>query len=149
METNYSLVINENVPESYNNSVNTLSQLECSDIQKSGYDSPNRSSEDPKRSCMTEKQSSFVILIWSVFNFICYPHCGTPAIIFALLSRISTHRNDRLTAKFHYKYSLVFNIISTVMCCISFVFSIIISIIYYGYIEKYLQHANNYQHNKD
>ena len=136
METNYSLVENENVPDSYNSSVNTLSQLECNDIQKTGYESPNRSSESSKISYMTEKQSDLVILIWSIFNFICYPHCGTPAIIFALLSRISTHRNDRLTAKFHYKYSQVFNIISTVLCCSSFVFYIIISIIYYGYFRQ-------------
>ena len=67
---------------------------------------------------------NFCCIILSIFNFVCFPWCGIPAIIFTILGIEAERKGEQREAHNYVKYLAIFNIVG----CILFLLNIIIGI---------------------
>ena len=60
-------------------------------------------------------QVSAFCMICAVYNFICCPRLGIPALIFVILGKEAEKRRDIEAAKSHAYHAKIFNIISSIL----------------------------------
>ena len=100
-----------------------------------------RTSMDIHHTDLSRTQVSAFCMICAVYNFICCPRLGIPALIFAILGKEAEKRRDIEAAKSHAYHAKIFNIISSILNLIYLLITgliiagilVLLILVYYAY----------------